>query len=203
MPVHCKVVEGLTLPARLGGHPALDFCNTWSGWDGVDTWDYLESYEHLAVWAGFVELLDAEHVASLRREARRHPQTARDFVDEARLLRGRLYDALCNGGAANSFDHVARDVHAGAANLRLQATGEAIRLGIGPETGLAAPLAAVAWSAGQLLISTQRSLIRACPGQGCGWLFLDLRGRRRWCTMATCGNRAKVKRFATRHRASR
>lgn len=202
MPVYSTVVEGLTLPARLGGHPALDFCNTWVGWDGVDTSDYLQSYEHLAVWAGFVELLDADRVRSLRREARQHPRTAGELLDEARLLRGRLYDTLCNGGAASSFEEVARDVQAAAASLRLQAPDDAIRLEIGPHIGLAAPHAAVAWSAGQLLVSSQRSRVRACPGPGCGWLFLDLRGRRRWCTMATCGNRAKAKRFAARQRAS-
>jgi predicted RNA-binding Zn ribbon-like protein len=30
------------------------------------------------------------------------------------------------------------------------------------------------------------------PGVDCGSLFLDPRGRRRWCDMAACGNRATV-----------
>jgi predicted RNA-binding Zn ribbon-like protein len=38
--------------------------------------------------------------------------------------------------------------------------------------------------------------VRTCPS--CGWLFLDARGRRRWCSMATCGNRAKVRAHAAR-----
>jgi predicted RNA-binding Zn ribbon-like protein len=38
-----------------------------------------------------------------------------------------------------------------------------------------------------------------CDGETCYWLFYDVSrtGRRRWCDMATCGNRAK----AARHRA--
>ncbi|MFE4960639.1 CGNR zinc finger domain-containing protein [Streptomyces sp. NPDC056653] len=27
------------------------------------------------------------------------------------------------------------------------------------------------------------------PSEDCGWLSLDRRGRRRWCSMATCGSR--------------
>ena len=41
--------------------------------------------------------------------------------------------------------------------------------------------------------------IRICASETCRWLFYDesRSGRRRWCDMATCGNRAK----ARRHRA--
>jgi len=41
--------------------------------------------------------------------------------------------------------------------------------------------------------------IRICDSETCRWLFYDesRAGRRRWCDMATCGNRAK----ARRHRA--
>jgi predicted RNA-binding Zn ribbon-like protein len=41
--------------------------------------------------------------------------------------------------------------------------------------------------------------IRVCANDSCRWVFFDRSrtGRRRWCDMATCGNRAK----AARHRA--
>ncbi len=41
--------------------------------------------------------------------------------------------------------------------------------------------------------------IRVCDNDRCQWVFFDTSrtGRRRWCDMATCGNRAK----AARHRA--
>lgn len=41
--------------------------------------------------------------------------------------------------------------------------------------------------------------IRVCDNDRCRWVFFDASrtGRRRWCDMATCGNRAK----AARHRA--
>ena len=55
-------------------------------------------------------------------------------------------------------------------------------------------------AAEDLLADPDRPTVRACPGEDCGWLFLDTRGRRRWCDMASCGNRAKVRAHAQRHR---
>jgi predicted RNA-binding Zn ribbon-like protein len=63
------------------------------------------------------------------------------------------------------------------------------------------PLLAVAWSAAGLLTSPAARTVGACPGDGCGWLFTDPRGRRRWCSMAMCGNRAKARRHTARQRA--
>ncbi|MDR0358582.1 MAG: CGNR zinc finger domain-containing protein [bacterium] len=44
--------------------------------------------------------------------------------------------------------------------------------------------------------------MRRCPGRGCGWLFLDASGRRRWCSMQTCGSRAKMRRLYERRRSA-
>lgn len=40
--------------------------------------------------------------------------------------------------------------------------------------------------------------VSRCPGRGCGWLFLDTSGRRRWCSMSTCGSRDKMRRLHQR-----
>jgi predicted RNA-binding Zn ribbon-like protein len=66
--------------------------------------------------------------------------------------------------------------------------------------GVALPLLAVARAAEDLLTSPARAEVRACPGDDCGWLFVDPRGLRRWCDMAWCGNRAKVRAHAARAR---
>jgi predicted RNA-binding Zn ribbon-like protein len=49
------------------------------------------------------------------------------------------------------------------------------------------------------LTAGQPERIRICASDTCRWVFYDTSrtGRRRWCDMATCGNRAK----AARHRA--
>jgi predicted RNA-binding Zn ribbon-like protein len=57
-------------------------------------------------------------------------------------------------------------------------------------------------AAAELLASEQRRQIHVCGGDGCGWLFLDTsrNRRRRWCSMQSCGNRAKARRFYERAR---
>ncbi len=51
----------------------------------------------------------------------------------------------------------------------------------------------------QLVASGDVDRLRVCANETCRWAFYDTSrtGRRRWCDMATCGNRAK----AARHRA--
>jgi predicted RNA-binding Zn ribbon-like protein len=63
---------------------------------------------------------------------------------------------------------------------------------------------AVSVDAIALLGDPQRlARVRLCPGRDCGWLFLDASGRRRWCSMATCGSREKMRRMYERRRATR
>jgi len=40
--------------------------------------------------------------------------------------------------------------------------------------------------------------VSRCPGRDCGWLFLNTSGRRRWCSMSTCGSREKMRRLHQR-----
>jgi predicted RNA-binding Zn ribbon-like protein len=40
--------------------------------------------------------------------------------------------------------------------------------------------------------------VSRCPARGCGWLFLNTSGRRRWCSMTTCGSRDKMRRLHQR-----
>ncbi|MEE8370997.1 MAG: CGNR zinc finger domain-containing protein [Sphingomonadales bacterium] len=58
--------------------------------------------------------------------------------------------------------------------------------------GVLYPMAA---SAARLLLGNDRACVKECGN--CAWLFLDTskNKRRRWCSMKTCGNRAKARRF--------
>ena len=55
-------------------------------------------------------------------------------------------------------------------------------------------LALIAADAAELLGTELRERLRICPGPGCRGRFLDdsPAGRRRWCSMAVCGNRSKA-----------
>jgi predicted RNA-binding Zn ribbon-like protein len=202
VPAHYEVVDGVRLPARISGHPALDFCNTWAGWDGHAAVEYLAEYEHLVVWAGFVGILRPDQVSMLRQRARGSTSAAASVLEQARAFRANLYAVLRDPGGAPAWPAVADQVAAAAQNLHLHRADETIRWKIAPAADLSAPLAAAAWSAGELLTSPALRRVRACAGPGCGWLFLDSTGRRRWCVMSTCGNREKARRFAAKHKDS-
>lgn len=59
----------------------------------------------------------------------------------------------------------------------------------------------VLFSAIPILTSKEESeRIKICPGDDCGWMFLDesKNRRRRWCSMELCGNREKARRHYKR-----
>ena len=62
----------------------------------------------------------------------------------------------------------------------------------------------LALSVADLLQTADLSGLRRCDGDGCGWLFLDATRNhsRRWCDPLDCGNRARVRAYARRHRPS-
>ena len=64
-------------------------------------------------------------------------------------------------------------------------------------------LAPVLWSAGDLLTGGKLDKVRRCANPECGWLFFDdsRAGKRRWCSMQACGNRAKARRHYHKSRA--
>lgn len=83
--------------------------------------------------------------------------------------------------------------------------GETFRLEfVAAENGSEWLLAAIARSAAEILEEPAPSGLRVCSNPGCGLFFYDASPtrRRRWCSMAVCGNRQKVAAFA-RRRSSR
>lgn len=189
------------LPAALAGHPALDFCNTLAGWNSAEPREYLVSYAHLAVWAREEGLVARSTATRLCQDAELDPSGANSEIERARALRGALYAVCTDPGADAAWGLVGGEAHAAAAAALLVRYAPAGRRWLIPdESGLAKPVLELARAAGDLLASENLDHVGRCPGAGCGWLFLDPRGRRRWCTMAVCGNRAKAQRHAERAR---
>jgi predicted RNA-binding Zn ribbon-like protein len=56
----------------------------------------------------------------------------------------------------------------------------------------------------ELLAAEPSPRLKQCPGDHCGWLFLDTtkRGNRRWCLMSECGQDAKDERRRARRQAA-
>jgi predicted RNA-binding Zn ribbon-like protein len=69
---------------------------------------------------------------------------------------------------------------------------------------LAQARAAIAGSLAHYIADHDIDRLRICANDECSWRFVDRSptGRRRWCDMRTCGNRAKVARHRARHRSA-
>ncbi|TCM41729.1 CGNR zinc finger domain-containing protein [Kribbella sp. VKM Ac-2568] len=205
LPSHLELVQGVVLPKPVGADPALDFLNTRSDFAGRGPArsEWLTSYEAFVIWNGYVGLLSDASVFRLIEQAAVKPKDAAHRFDATLEFRADLYDVLTDAGAGGSFDAVARAVERATARRRLTAV-PAVGLGFGagwdlPED-LGLPLDQLALLAADLLTGASRDHVHLCPGDACGWLFLDPRGRRRWCSMSTCGNRSKVRAHAARTR---
>ena len=212
------LVDGLVLPIAITGHPALDFCNTRAGWGAPVPKEYLHTHAHLALWAREHGLATGADVARWHRAQRRDPAGAAAVVARAVSFRSALYALLIGPADRPDWALVNAEIAAAAATATLTAVVPPAAVPVPPPAGepsagaaavglaswrlagrgLDAPLLAVAWSAAELLTSATARSVRACPGEGCGWVFVDPRGRRRWCSMAWCGNRAKARRHAQR-----
>jgi predicted RNA-binding Zn ribbon-like protein len=212
-----KVTEAHpTGPARwerfklLGGAPCLDFVNTLDWRGSRDPVDWLAGYDDLVAWAARAGILDAAGAERLRARARRDPAAAAEAHSRALSLRESLHAIFASRIEARRAPPKAlAALNAALADApprrALVARSGGFAWARGSESdGLDAPLHAAIWSAGELLASDRLNRLRRCADPVCGWLFLDesRSGRRRWCSMADCGNRAKARRHHARHHAA-
>ena len=191
-----------------GGALCLDFANTWSDRGRPET-DHLLAYADLLAFALQTELLSAGEADRLSGRAHREPQAAAAALALSRDLRETLYrsfSALAADRAPEAADleRLNAALPEALSRLRLERRGEELVWAwAAPDDPLETPLWPVLRSAAELLTAEERRRIRECAGSACTWLFLDRsRNRsRRWCSMETCGNRAKAHRHYHRQSA--
>ncbi len=195
-----RQVDGVWLPERVSAHPALELNNTVGGWLFEVPREYLADYGALVILGRDVELISPAESAALLASAQRRVSAADAVLDDTKQLRSALHAVLIEDPlpasaaaqmhrlveAAVSESHYVRDADS---SLRLDG-GDGLRL----------PLHRFALALHSLLERHPRTAIRPCADERCGWVFLDPSGRRRWCEMSVCGNRAKARRFAERRR---
>lgn len=199
----------------LGGRLAIDLVNTVANWRGPEhpkryDDDKLAAYADLVAWAELAGAISPDEAEALREAAESRPAEAAAVLDRARALRLALRDVLA--ARVDGTTPAAADV--AVLNAEVNAQLRAATLVAGPDgfalaragdaAALDAPLWPVARSTVDLLTTpTDLAKVRTCAADVCGWMFLDTSGgRRRWCSMADCGNAAKVRRFRKRQRGA-
>lgn len=180
----------------LADNPALDFINTEYG-TGDQRHDCLTDDESVFEWLKVAGLLPRQFEGAASEGLL---ALARQLRDSSRAV----VTAAMSGVAAdlsviNQVLEAGRPVRA----LTWQEQAQAFRIVSSPrDMSPASLLEPIAESLASLITHEKFEFVRQCEAHDCVLLFHDLTKshRRRWCSMATCGNRMKVAAFRSRHK---
>jgi len=181
-------------PYVLADDPVLDMLNTLANIDGVP-WDFWQADADVAAWLTRVEWVEQDSIpgfepGALLSAARELREVIRDLV-AARKARQPGNPAALNAFLRKAVSHPQLVWPATEAprleRQRKQQTAEQF-------------LAPIAEAAATLLVEGDFNLIRRCEHPECILWFYDRTKahKRRWCSMALCGNRHKVAEFRKR-----
>jgi predicted RNA-binding Zn ribbon-like protein len=179
-----------TGPWFLADHPALDFINTVAQAGGAphDFWQSDEDVRHWLAQAGLATGPAAEGAPG-------------ELLHEARQLRDSIRTLVAQKKAGGALDVTPLNralAAAGGCNQLVAGEDGALRITrVYPGQTPAQQLGPVAELAASLLADAHFERVRECEHPECTLWFYDKTKahRRRWCSMALCGNRAKVARF--------
>ena len=196
-----------TLELR-GERLCLNFANT-VGWHASDyPQEWLHSYADLLAWSRHAGILTDRQNEQLLQDAQSHASLAEEVLTRAITLREaiyRIFSHIVQGRLPKSEDlttlqkaYVEAVIHA-----QVIPMGDSFTFNWEHnEYALDFPLWLVSHSGMELLLSEELHRVKECPGDGCGWLFLDKSRNqsRRWCNGQDCGNRVRVRQHYQRHR---
>lgn len=189
--------------------PCLDFANTLEWHASEHPSETLLVYADLVAWAQRTHLISDLVAQGLLQRAENEPAHAAAVLAQAidwREVIYRIFSAVAAEQPVISADLTVLNAAIAVAypHLQLVASGAEFVWGwTDAEDDLAHMLWPVVRSAAELLTSSLLTRVRECADErGCGLLFFDLtRNRsRRWCSMESCGNRAKARRHYKRQR---
>jgi predicted RNA-binding Zn ribbon-like protein len=194
----------------IGGVLCLDFANTLNGHGKTPLHEYLAGYTDLVVWGQKAGILAASEAAPLIRNAERRSSEASEAFDQAIALRETIFrvfsaHALGKLPTAADIERLNRARADALAHSVIKRSEDGFALTWIDKTAFDSVLWPIVLSAVDLLTSDQLLRVRECEGDTCDWLFVDTSRNhmRRWCSMAECGNRAKMRRFLDRKRKAR
>ena len=185
------------------GELCLDYANTkeWHASDHAE--EQLSSFEAFVAWGEQAGLISKATARRLRQQALEQPEKAAASYNQAILLREAIYTIFSRRYAgkpisAGDLDVLNSVIRQAMSHLQLTPDESKLKWDWTPEAGGAdLILWSVARSAAELLTSDESDRVRECEDdRGCGYLFIDQSKNRsrRWCSMDSCGNRAKARR---------
>jgi len=181
---------------QLADDPALDFVNTVATNEG-ELYDYLQTDGDVVAWLQVMEYLDAKEQPSFRKGA---------LLGAARHLRDVIKKLVIQKKDGKRVDVAALNSFLGHARYHVNLVRKAHgHLDVVHEYERSSPeqlLSPVAQAAAELLATGDFELVRKCEADDCVLWFYDRTKahRRRWCSMALCGNRAKQAAHRLRHK---
>jgi predicted RNA-binding Zn ribbon-like protein len=189
------------------GRLCLSYVNT-SDWHASEKPDEgLNSYGDLVRWARITDLISSSEADHLLVRAKQDSAAAEKTLAKARNLREaayRIFFALAHQNQYESADLELINAYLGESldHLRLLPSRTGFTWGWESDPiDLDIILWPVLRSTVDLLASAELAYVKICADdRGCGWAFLDLsrNHNRRWCSMESCGNRAKARRHYQR-----
>jgi predicted RNA-binding Zn ribbon-like protein len=191
------------------GIVALDFANTLDGRYDPEPNDHLREYRDLLVFSLLAGTIDQPEADRLAAATGRLPEPAEQQLRQVRKLREAIFGVFSAIAASEPPPEGDLDVlnafHQRAMSRgKVVSTPEGITWDWEGEEALDRPLWPIVKSAVDLLLTSDQRRIRECAADDCGWLFYDTSRNqsRRWCSMQSCGNRAKVQQFRERKRGT-
>jgi predicted RNA-binding Zn ribbon-like protein len=183
----------------IAGHVTLDFLNTAEERGHPDAGDALLTPADLRLWGQRHELISRS--AAGKPDERAELRRAR----EVRELLYALFFAHVHERPASKdqFAQLARFAASAYSAASLQPADDGSASWRWRRSELSTIRHVVVAGAIDLLRSDPYPRLKQCPGEHCGWFFLDTtkRGNRRWCSMSECGQEAKDERRRVRRQA--
>lgn len=177
----------------VGGHPLLDFLNTVQNQDKERTDSTISDWPSFVLWSKSASLFNSNQIDSLEHSELSESESVKLLAD-IHELRELIYNALAQAITGNDQNQeltlLEERIKKAWADAKLVRSATNF-IWQSTRPNLKWILDDILFSAESLLRSSEIGRLKQCDR--CSWMFINSgRGKgRRWCSMNTCGNRAK------------
>jgi predicted RNA-binding Zn ribbon-like protein len=192
------------------GALSLDFANTVDWHSSDHPSETLFGYPDLVEWSRRQGILSSGEARALLDAFGNRGEVGDSVMQDAAKLREAVYRLFANAwhgkpAKREDLEVLNAQLSKGMSAAKVDVEGDSFRWGWKcDERTPDMMLWPIARDAAELLTSDKLPQVKECANEkeGCGWLFLDTSrsGNRVWCSMDSCGNRAKFRTFYDKHK---